>query len=80
MTARLPTEVILDRLTPYLGPHTAKNAVKTFSQRALGLPPENVSLSHVPELLAALKPALTTLLGQAACDHLLESLKRELKP
>ena len=66
------------RLAEYLGPHTARSAVKTFAQGALHCAPEMVRLEDVPRLLEALRPMLRTLLGHAISDDILESLAREL--
>ena len=75
---RTPADVVADRLATWLGPHTARMAVRTFSERALGLPPEQVTAADVPRLLAALRPVLRTLLGAAQGEELLDQLAREL--
>ena len=66
------------QLSPYLGPFNAKVAVKTFSSKALHLAPDAVTLEHLPALLAALKPMLHTLVGQASTEALLEGIRREV--
>jgi hypothetical protein len=68
------------RLAEYLGPHTARSAVKTFAKNALCRAPEDVRLDDVPRLLEALRPMLRTLLGHAISDDILESLAREFAP
>jgi hypothetical protein len=78
--ARLPAQVIVETLSVYLGPNTARNAVKTFAERSLGLAPEALTRGDCPRLLEALRPMLKTLLGAAQCDALLEKLSRELGP
>jgi hypothetical protein len=67
------------RLAPLLGPNMARNATRTFCQRALQMDPEALSLADVPRLLAALRPALRTLLGAATAEHLLDEISRELR-
>lgn len=74
-----PCDIISERLARYLGPHMARSAVRTFSQRALHLPPEDVARDRAPELLRALRPCLNTLIGHAECDLVLQRLERELK-
>jgi hypothetical protein len=74
---RTPAEIISDGLAGYLGPHMAKNAVKTFSQKALGRPAEMLVRSDVEPLLKALRPMLRTLVGAAQADSIIEHLTRE---
>ena len=71
-------ETIARRLAAYLGPHTAKVAVKTFSQRAVGRGPETLTLADVPALQAALRPMLRTFIGRGQCEQVLEQMAREL--
>jgi hypothetical protein len=82
VTARdQPTQVaetIAARMAVYLGPHTARIAVKTFTQRALGRGPDSLELPDVPELLAALRPMLRTLVGHSQCEIVLQRIEREL--
>ena len=75
-----PAELIADRLATYLGPFTAKNAVKTFSTRALGRPPEMLVDADVEPLLRALRPMLRTLLGADQADAVLQHIAREIEP
>ena len=76
---RAPTDIIYETLAQYLGPHTARTAIRTFAMRALGVPPESVTRALAPRLLEALRPALRTLLGGTRCDSVLLDLERELK-
>jgi hypothetical protein len=72
------SEVVLRALSVYLGPHAARSAVRTFSERELGKPPEALSAADCPALLAALKPMLQTLLGSDQADNVLAQLAEEL--
>lgn len=76
---RAPAELIADRLATYLGPFTAKNAVKTFATRALGRPPEMLIAADIPPLLRALRPMLRTLLGAEQADTVLQHIEREIE-
>jgi hypothetical protein len=76
-----PTQVaekIAGRIAVYVGPHTARVAVKTFALRKLGRRPENLELEDVPALLAALRPMLRTLIGHSQCELALKRIEREL--
>jgi hypothetical protein len=73
-----PCDVIRDHLAVSLGPHTARNAVKTFAARALRKAPEDLTLDDVPALLAALRPMLRTLIGADACDEFVVEIRQEL--
>jgi hypothetical protein len=78
--SRPPAEVITERLTHYLGPHTARVAVKSFSERELGLHPESLTIDDVPKLLEALRPMLKTMLGADRSDVVIRALGRDLVP
>jgi hypothetical protein len=79
MSAQPPLELIAARLAEYLGPHTARVAVKTFSSRS-GLPGADPSApAAVDVLLAALRPMLRTLLGGPRAERLLHDLELELR-
>ena len=76
---RLPADVIRDRLAVYLGPNTARNALKTFAERALGLSPERVTIADAPKLIEALRPMLKTLIGAVKTEQILGQLAVELE-
>jgi hypothetical protein len=71
---------VASRLAEYLGPHTARSAVKTFAQSALHRAPEELRLEDMPRLLDALRPMLRTLVGHAISDDILDALAQELAP
>jgi hypothetical protein len=79
MVAGTVRERIEARLAPLLGPNMARNATRTFSQRALQVDPEALTRADVPRLLAALRPALRTLLGAATTEQLLEEITGEFR-
>lgn len=70
--------IIADHLAVYLGAHTAKVAVKTFSQRTLGRGQETLTPADLPKLFDALRPMMNTLIGRKQCDAVLEKLRMEL--
>lgn len=72
------SDVIERQLAVYLGPHTAKTAVRTFSQKAVGKAPEQLTRADASKLLEALRPMLRTLLGSDESDSLLVQLQSEL--
>jgi hypothetical protein len=69
---------IAARLATYLGPHTGRVAVKTFTQKALGRGPETLTLADIPALQNALRPMLRTFVGRAQCEIVLQQIGREL--
>jgi hypothetical protein len=71
--------IIAGHLAVYLGEHTARVAVKTFSQRALGRGQDTLTTADLPKLLDALRPMMNTLVGRRQCDALLEKLRTELR-
>jgi hypothetical protein len=70
--------MIFRHLARYLGPHTAKNAIKTFASKSIGKTPEQITRLDAPKLLQALRPMLRTLIGADDCDLVLAQLTREL--
>jgi len=72
------TDQIVERLSTYLGPNTARVAVQTFARKSLGKAPEQVTAADAPALLEALRPMLRTLVGADSTDALLRSLREEV--
>lgn len=75
--SKSPAEIIADGLSGYLGPHMARSAVKTFSTKALGRPPEMLVHADIEPLLRALRPMLRTLLGASEADNVIAHLTKE---
>jgi hypothetical protein len=69
---------IAARLALYLGPHTGRVAVKTFTAKALGRGPETLTLADVPALQQALRPMLRTFVGRTQCEIVLQQIAQEL--
>jgi hypothetical protein len=69
---------IADRLGVYLGPHTGRVAVKTFTQKALGRGPETLTAADLPALEQALRPMLRTLVGGARAELVLAEIRRDI--
>jgi hypothetical protein len=70
---------IADSLAAYLGPHTARVAVRTFAQRKLGHGAEAVTLADVPALLEALAPMLRAFVGKERTAAVIEGIRAELE-
>ena len=71
-------EIVFKQLARYLGPSTAKTALKTFCDRSVGKAPEQMTRTDAVPLLTALQPMLRTLLGAGECEQVLKRLKQEL--
>lgn len=69
---------IISRLAVHLGPNVAKMAVADFSKKSLGVKPEAVRPSDMENLLNAMRPMLTVLLGRDHTDAIIQDLGREL--
>ena len=76
--AKLPAEVVRERLAQYLGPFTAKNAVQMMSRQAAGTDADQVTRSQVPAVLEALGPTLRTLLGKSTAEKVVDEIRKEL--
>jgi hypothetical protein len=79
MNAPSPSERIIERLSPLLGPNMARNATRTFCSRALGIEPSALTAADVPRLAAALRPALRTLIGGAFADQVVDEIVQEFR-
>ena len=79
MNGQRPHEIIADHLARYLGPNTARVAVKKFSERVGVSGPEALTREDVPRLLEVLRPMLRTLLGRERAESLLLQLARDLR-
>jgi hypothetical protein len=72
-----PADIVAEQLAIYLGPFTARSAVKTFALKALKKTPEELTTADIPQLLVALRPMLRTLVGGRKSEDILSSLERE---
>jgi hypothetical protein len=75
---RNPAEYIQRRIATYVGLHTARLAVKTFAQKALGVSPDGVLPSQAPTLIRALRPLLRSMLGNEPAERLVDTLIEEI--
>jgi hypothetical protein len=71
-------DLVLDELTHYLGPSAARKTVDSIAEKTLGKRPEELTRKDAPELLAALRPTLRTLLGAERGEEVLARITREL--
>ena len=76
---RPPFDVLRDRLAIYLGPHTARSALRTFADKSLAVPLEEISTEQARRLLEKLRPVLKTLVGAAQSDRIVSQLTLELE-
>lgn len=70
-------ERVAARLAGFLGPHTARVAVRTFSMRGLGRGPETLEVADIPTLTATMRPMLRTLVGKDRCEMVVAQIHRE---
>ena len=66
-------------LAVYVGPHTARLAVQTFSKEALGRGPETLTRIDVAKLLDALRPMLSAFIGRAQADVVLKQVQKRVE-
>jgi hypothetical protein len=75
-----PLDRVHRRLEKFIGPHTTRLAIKTFSQKTLGVAPDQVRDREVPDLVRALRPLLRSMLGEAQGEQVLQQLLSEINP
>jgi hypothetical protein len=68
------------RLAVFLGPFTARNAVRTFAPRSTGRSADQLQLADVPALLDGLRPMLRALIGDESARLLIAQILREVCP
>jgi hypothetical protein len=61
-----------------VGQHTARIAVRTFANKALGCAPEQMRPEQAPTLVLAMRPLLRSMLGNAAAEQLVAALIKEM--
>jgi hypothetical protein len=76
---RPPFDVLRDRLAVYLGPHTARTALKTFADKTMVGRPEQMTSVEARKLVEALRPMLKTLVGASQCERIVSQLNVELE-
>jgi hypothetical protein len=70
--------ILYDQLVHYLGPHTTRSAIKTFSNKAVGKAPNALTVEDMPKVLNALRPMMRTLIGVEECEAVIAQLSEEL--
>jgi hypothetical protein len=65
------------RLAVYVGPHTARLSLKTFSQQHFGVTPAELPASALPDLVRSLRPLLRSMLGETDSEKLSRVLLKE---
>jgi hypothetical protein len=76
---RSPSDVIAAALAVYVGPETARSAVRTFADRVLGRRADQVTAAEAPRLVESFRPMLRTLLGEGPAEHLIRELTETLR-
>lgn len=72
-------EYLAKKLGRFLGPHTAKNALKVFALKAVNKAPGELAAADLEPLLLALRPMLRTLIGARESEQLLDDIRREVR-
>lgn len=73
-----PAEVVRAKLSQYLGPFTAKNAVQMLAKQTAGTDADHLTRAQVPALIEALGPTLRTLLGRQTAEKVANDIRKEL--
>ena len=73
-----PADVVRAKLSQYLGPFTAKNAVQMVAKQQVGTDADSVTRAQVPALIDALGPTLRTLLGKEKAELVVQDIRKEL--
>lgn len=74
-----PADAVEAALAVYLGPLTARSAVRTIAHGVLGRRPDQITRAEAPRFVEAFRPMLRTLLGDAPADHLIRELTEAVR-
>jgi len=77
--ARQAFDVVRERLALYLGPHTARNAIRTVLARDSRMRPEEITVHQALDLVPKFRPMLKVLVGATLCEQILAQLTVELE-
>lgn len=67
-------------IAAFLGPHTARVAVKMYARRAVDRAPEELTPADVAPVLEAMRPMLSTLLGTPKAKAFIAELTARCTP
>lgn len=74
-----PSDVVAAALAVYLGPRTARSAVRTIADGVFGRRADQITRAEAPRFVEAFRPMLRTLLGEAPAEALLRDLLEVLR-
>jgi hypothetical protein len=67
-------------IAAYLGPHTARVAVKLYARRAVDRAPEALTPADVGPVLEAMRPMLSTFLGTPNAKAFIDEMTARCSP
>lgn len=70
---------VTGKLAVHLGPNVARMAVKTFAQKAVNRKPEELTHGDLPQLIEAMRPMLTVMIGKDPGEAVLKEISREYR-
>lgn len=80
MSERPPiAEYLCTRLSVHLGPNVARMAVKTFAMKSVNKKPEELTVPDLPQLIAAIRPMLTVMIGKEPSEVVIKDVSREYR-
>lgn len=72
-----PAEIVVQRLTAFIGPQAARSTVNTFCKRTVGVKPEAFTANQMILMLPSLQQFLSVMLGAAKAASVIADLRRE---
>ena len=70
---------VAGKLAVHLGPNVARMAVKAFAQKAVNRKPEELTHADLPQLMEAMRPMLTVMIGKDPGETVLKEISREYR-
>lgn len=70
---------VANKLAVHLGPNVARMAVKAFAQKAVNRKPDELTNADLPQLMAAMRPMLTVMIGKDPGEAVLQEISREYR-
>ena len=69
-------DAVISKLAIHLGPHVAKMALKSFAKKVGIASHEQLTVAHLPGLLADIRPMLNVMIGKGPSEVVVADIAR----
>lgn len=72
-----PAEIVVQRLTAFIGPQAAQSTINTFCKRTVGVKPEALTVAQMMMVLPSMQQFLSVMLGAAKAESVVAEIRKE---